>query len=137
MCASQVARRVGGHTPRMETLLRNSSYILRFLSVLPCGEETEKQVFRGLHTPTPPTFPKSRDPEPLKGGPQGILCPASSSSKQGSEGLPPWSPGCPLPRGFTQCTASPRLTRERAPWFPHLDNGVSQFLSPQDSMKAR
>lgn len=26
----------GSHLPRMETLLRNSSYILRFLSVLPC-----------------------------------------------------------------------------------------------------
>lgn len=124
------AQRVGRHTPRMETLLRNFSYILRFLSVLPCGEETEKQVFRGLRAPAPPTFSKSpRDPEPLKGGPRGVPCPTSPSSEQGSEGLPPRSPDHLLPPGshtthsLTQTHAGRGATR---PTFKGLQKHWAQ-----------
>lgn len=114
----------------METLLRNSSYILRFLSVLPCGEETEKQVFRRLHAPIPPTFSKSpSDPEPLKGGPWGVPCPTSPSSEQGSEGLLPWGPDRPLPPGshtthsLTQIYAGRGATR---PILKGLQKGWAQ-----------
>lgn len=44
------------HAPRMETLLRNSWYTLRFLSVLPCGKKTEDGSERrapGLFPPSP------------------------------------------------------------------------------------